>query len=235
MDVRNRRHVLHVGAFAFWIIITIIPILGIILSIASPYSFYDTRDDFRRFSDTFGVWAPLAFIGLQVLQVVVTPLSHYSVGYMGGFLFGPVWGGMYNYIGRIIGHIAAFWLARTIGAPIVRKFVPDKTYEKYDRLVAKHPAVLFLIYFLPLFPDDEISYLVGISRMRFGLFLLANVFGHVGGAVSLAYLGAGINTKDPVFWILFVGTLAGFPVLWWLSRRTGNPTASSAEDGSRNE
>jgi uncharacterized membrane protein YdjX (TVP38/TMEM64 family) len=207
------------AVFMFWLIITIIPIAGIIASIAFPVSFYSTQDDFRAFARTFGIWTPIAFIVLQVLQVIITPISHYSVGYMGGFLFGPLWGTIYNYVGRIIGHVSAYVLALTIGAPLARRFVPQQTIEKYERVVSTRSDMLMVMYFLPFFPDDELSYLAGLSRMRFQAFLLANIFGQIGGSMGMAYLGAGINTKDPLFWILMCVTIAGFPLLWYMGRR----------------
>jgi len=207
------------AVFVFWLIITIIPIAGIIASIAFPVSFYSTQDDFQAFARTFGIWTPLAFIVLQALQVIITPISHYSVGYMGGFLFGPLWGTIYNYVGRIIGHISSYVLALTIGAPLAKRFVPQQTIEKYEKVVSTRSDMLMVIYFLPFFPDDELSYLAGLSRMRFRAFLLANLFGQIGGSMGMAYLGAGINTKDPLFWILMCVTIAGFPLLWYMGRR----------------
>lgn len=54
--------------------------------------------------------------------------------------------------------------------------------------------------------------------MRFRAFFLANVFGQIGGAVSLAYFGSGIDTQDTLFRIIVVVTLIGFPCLWVLLR-----------------
>lgn len=212
-----------VAALVFWIIVTVFPILGIVASIFWPLSFYTTQVDYRHFIHTYGQWAPVALIGLQILQVVITPLSHYAVGYMGGFLFGPYLGGIYNYIGRVIGHTIAFYISRHVASPFVRRFVPSGTIDTYNRAVSNRPDLLFLIYFLPLFPDDEMSYLAGLSKMRTKFFMIANILGQLGGSFSLAYMGSGINTKDTLFWVLSIVTLAGFPILWILSKR--NPLA----------
>jgi uncharacterized membrane protein YdjX (TVP38/TMEM64 family) len=83
----------------------------------------------------------------------------------------------------------------------------EKTIKQFDRFVSgkdqkgitPQSLILFLIYFLPLFPDDEISYIVGLSTMSRRHFILANLFGHVGGAVSLAYIGSGVDTSDLYF------------------------------------
>ena len=211
------------AVYVFWLVITIIPILGLIWSVISPKDFEYWQTLSRQYIKLFGYFGPLFFILLQAFQVVVTPLSHYTVGAIGGYLYGPYWGGTLNYIGRVIGHIIAFTLARKYGRRWILKWVGQDTLTKYDRIFSGETNtkkmtiqhfILFLIYFLPLFPDDEISYLVGASNMSTKPFVLANLFGHLGGAFSLAYIGSGINTKDTLFWILTITTLAGFPAIW---------------------
>jgi uncharacterized membrane protein YdjX (TVP38/TMEM64 family) len=124
--------------------------------------------------------------------------------------------------GRIIGHITAFYIARALRSSLVNRFVDENVLREYDRIISGGPyqsLILFLIYFLPFFPDDEISYLVGLSKMPKSYFVLANLFGHLGGSFSLALIGSGIDTKDPWFWFLFLITLAGFPVIWFFLRK----------------
>jgi len=194
-------------SFIFWLLVTIIPIIGIIFSLTDPQSFTQAQDVWRDRITAFGILAPLAFIFIQALQVIITPISHYSIGVIGGFLYGPYLGGLFNWIGRMIGHVIAFFIARSLGRKVAEKFVKQET------------LILFILYFLPLFPDDELSYLAGLSKMKFRMFFLANFFGHVGGSLGLAYLGSGINTKDPLFWILSAVTLVGFPALYWLLKK----------------
>ena len=229
--------------FIFWFVITIIPILGLIWSVFSPKDFEYWQNISREYFAYFSIFGPIVFIGLQIIQVIITPLSHYTVGAIGGYLYGPYWGGILNYIGRVIGHGIAFIIAKQFGRAWIDKHLDTKTIARYDKIFAGNSNqnkqlnlqhfILFLIYFLPLFPDDEISYLVGISKMKFKPFLLANVFGHLGGAFSLAYLGSGVNTKDPLFWILTISTLAGFPVIWAMFRL--HEKGNVAENGVNNE
>ncbi len=203
----------------FWVIITLIPIVGLIIGLINPVEFYQTQDIYREKIMIFGIFAPLFFIALQVLQVVITPINHYSVGVAGGFLFGPFLGTLYNYIGRLIGHVIAFFIARLFGRKIAQKFISQKTLKQYDNYVSNKSLILFLIYFLPVFPDDEISYLAGLSKMKFKMFFIANIFGQIGGSLGLAYAGSGINTKDALFWIITIITLAGFPVFLLLTKK----------------
>jgi len=71
--------------------------------------------------------------------------------------------------------------------------VNKRIIDKYESTIQKiGPFGLFLIYFLPIFPDDEIIYLVGLSKMKFKDFLAATLFGRVGGMFGMAFVGATI-------------------------------------------
>ena len=228
------------AVYVFWAVVTIIPILGLIWSVISPKDFEVWQSASRQWMGRFGVFGPVVFIVIQALQVVFTPISHYTVGAIGGYLYGPLWGGILNYAGRIIGHCCAFEIARRLGRGFIVKHLDAKTVRKYDRIVAGggghekagglQSFILFLIYFLPLFPDDEISYLVGVSSMPRRMFILANVFGHLGGAFSLAYLGSGVDTKDALIWVLTISTLAGFPIMWLALRIHASRRARQQEN-----
>src|SRR3989344_3578669 len=115
--------------FIFWLIVTIIPIIGIIISITDPQNFNQAQEAWRNKIVVFGVFAPLAFVLIQALQVIITPISHYSIGVLGGFLYGPYLGALLNWTGRMIGHIAAFFIARFFGRRIADKFVSFETLQ----------------------------------------------------------------------------------------------------------
>lgn len=210
--------------FTFWLIITILPIIGIIFSLADPISFFATQEEYRTRIEAFGVFGPLFFVLLQAAQVVFTPINHYAVGIAGGFLYGPYIGGCLNWVGRIIGHLIAFLISKKLGRKAVDRFVNPKTIAKYDKYVSNQYLILFLIYFLPFFPDDEISYLAGLSKMDFKKFAITNLLGHTGGSFMLAYIGAGVDRNDPFWWLLVGLTIIGFPLIWWLFLRSKKRT-----------
>ena len=190
-----------------WYLFIIIPIILLILGYAFPNTFFSSQEQIRNFIEPFGVWAPLVFILINVLQVVITPFSHYVVGVAGGFLFGTWQGFLYNWIGRVIGTLIAFYLGRKFGRVIIKHLVKQENLSKYDRLFDKGKLVLFLMYFLPLFPDDELSYLAGFSSMKARIFIPIMLLGHIGGSLSLAYIGNGLSLTDPLFIAISLVTL----------------------------
>ena len=51
----------------------------------------------------WGMWAPLVFIGIQALQVVVAPIPGEITGFLGGFVFGQWVGLAYSMVGLSLG------------------------------------------------------------------------------------------------------------------------------------
>ncbi|MEG0540717.1 MAG: VTT domain-containing protein [Angelakisella sp.] len=120
-----------------------------------------------------GLLAPLLFILLQVVQVVV-PIIPGAAGCVAGvIIFGPWQGFLYNYIGICIGSVINFLLARRYGQPLVRSMVKESVYNKYvgwlDR--GNHFTTLFaLAIFLPVAPDDFLCMLAGLTKMELTTF-----------------------------------------------------------------
>jgi len=190
-----------------WYLLIIIPILLIILGYIFPSAFFSNQEKLQAFIEPYGAWGPLIFILIQILQVVLTPINHYVIGIVGGFLFGTWHGFFYNWIGRVIGTLIAFILGRKFGRKIIQHVVKPKTLKKYDKLFDKGTIVIFLMYSLPLFPIDELSYLAGFSSMKAKIFVPIIAIGHIGGSLTLAYIGSGISTKDPLFYFFLFGLI----------------------------
>ena len=190
-----------------WYLLTIIPIILLILGYIYPSSFFSNQERIRDFVESYGIFAPIVFVIIQILQVVLTPISHYVVGLAGGFIFGTWYGFILNYIGRVIGTLIAFYLGRNFGRRIIKHLVKQENVAKYDKLFEKGRLILFLMYFLPIFPDDEISYLAGFSSMKARVFIPIILLGHIGGSLGLAFLGSGLSYSSPLFIIFSLITL----------------------------
>jgi len=199
----------------------LLPVVGLVVyGYFNPWGAFGSVENIQNLVKQYVLLAPLVFIGIQILQVVITPINHYVVSVAGGVLFGPWLGTLYNWIGRVIGHLIAFYLSRTFGRRLVKKLVGEEALAKYDKIWDRNGGFyLFLIYFLPLFPDDEISYIVGISKMKKRVFLAAAIFGHIGGSFALAFVGAGWSQQNPVILAIFAVLTIAALLLWIFRKR----------------
>lgn len=194
----------------FWIIISALPILLIVLGYIFPFQFFKNQESIREFVTGLGIWAPFGFIGIQIVQVIITPISHYTVSLAGGYLFGIWEGFIYNWIGRVVGSILAFYISRYFYKRVITRTVNPDFIKKYNFYFNKGLLLLFMAYVLPFFPDDELTYLAGISRIRPKIFLPIMAIGHSVGSLALAYYGHGVQSfSEPLFIILLAILVVG--------------------------
>ena len=170
-------------------------------------SFLVDKESIRDIVSNYGIFSPLIFILIQITQNIVAPIAHQPLLMAGGFIFNPITGFFLNWIGTIIGTFLIVLISKKFGRPLVNKMVSEKIISKYDSFVKKiSPFGLFLIYAIPFFPDDEITYLVGLSAMPLRSIVLAIISGKIGGATN-SFIG-----NDPVSGT-FISIIIGGAVL----------------------
>jgi uncharacterized membrane protein YdjX (TVP38/TMEM64 family) len=139
----------------------------------------------------WGILAPVIFIGLQALQVVVAPIPGEVTGILGGYLFGEWLGFLYSTIGLTLGSVAAFGVGRWLGIRYVRGLVSREVWEKLGFIVEAEGTILCLIvYLIPGLPKDVVCYLFGLSPMPFWVFTLVSGLGRMPGTWVLSAQGA---------------------------------------------
>jgi uncharacterized membrane protein YdjX (TVP38/TMEM64 family) len=70
----------------------------------------------------FGPLAPLIYMGVFSLQILLAPLPGQFMGVMGGYLFGVLLGSLYSISGLMLGAGLAMTLARRFGRPLLNRF-----------------------------------------------------------------------------------------------------------------
>ncbi len=134
----------------------------------------------------WGILAPVIFIALQALQVVIAPIPGEVTGILGGFLFGEWLGLFYSTIGLTLGSVAAFGVGRWLGAHYVRTLVSQATWDKMGFIVEAEGAILcFIIYLMPGLPKDMVCYLFGMSPMPLWVFTLVSTLGRIPSTMTL--------------------------------------------------
>ena len=99
---------------------------------------WDIMPDHHRLKEfifSFGAYSFLAFILLQIIQVVVAPIPGGAIEFLGGYLFGVKAGFLYSTIGLTLGSWFAFSLVKIFEKRVVEKFVSPKMMKKFDYLI----------------------------------------------------------------------------------------------------
>ena len=152
---------------------------------------YQDHHQLKKVISSFGPYAPLAYILLQITQVVIAPVPGGAVEFLGGYLFGVKAGLIYSMIGLILGSWLAFSLARIFEKIAVEKFVSAETRKKFDYLVEHEGVILsFVLFLLPGFPKDALCYILGLTPMHVGIFLIISTLGRIPGTLMAILQGA---------------------------------------------
>ena len=174
--------------------------------------FYDLLQDPHRLKEmitSFGPYSPLIYILLQLSQVVATPIPGGAVEFLGGYLFGVKAGLLYSMIGSLVGSWLAFSMARLFKRWAVEKFVSPKTMKKFDYLIGHEGVILsFLLFLIPGFPKDALCYILGLTPMHLGIFLMISTIGRIPGTLMATLQGAKAFEHQYKLFLILLGVSA---------------------------
>jgi uncharacterized membrane protein YdjX (TVP38/TMEM64 family) len=173
------------------ILILIVGGLTLILYETGVIQFFLNKKRMAHYLNSLGPWSAVVFVLLQVAQVVAAPIPGEVTGFLGGYLFGKFFGVVLSTIGLTLGSYLAFILARTFGRPLVEKFIPNSTMQRFDYLLHHKAAFLvFLLFLVPGFPKDWLCYILGLGRLTTTEFLVLGGTGRLFGTILLTLGGS---------------------------------------------
>jgi uncharacterized membrane protein YdjX (TVP38/TMEM64 family) len=178
---------------------------------------FESKERLRDYVQGWGAWAPIAFLLMQVLQVLIAPIPGEISGIAGGFIFGAWKATFFSIIGLTLGSAIAFLTARIIGQPLVKLVMSQETMVKfYSWTHGRRTLVLLVLFLFPGFPKDLLSYFLGLTPMRFVTFLGICFVGRLPGTLLLGVGGAAIYKEN---WfalaIISVVTLIIVIAIYW--------------------
>jgi uncharacterized membrane protein YdjX (TVP38/TMEM64 family) len=202
-------------AVVVWLVVSDAPLVRTIVRM------YSDKHYLKHMVASWGWMAPLVFIVIQALQVVVSPIPGEITGPVGGALFGTLWGAVYSTIGLTLGTLACFALGRKWGEPLVRPWLSEHHWNRMSFILEAEGAILcFILYVIPGFPKDIISYLFGISPMPFWLFAVITTVARLPGTIISSYFGANVAEQQYVYAIAFIAIIAALclPLYYYRDR-----------------
>jgi uncharacterized membrane protein YdjX (TVP38/TMEM64 family) len=178
---------------------------------------FQDRHQLKKVIKSFGPYSPLVFISFHILHAVIPPIPGEAIEFLGGYLFG-VWVGMlYSMIGLIIGSWLSFSIARIFGRGVVKRFVSPGLRKKFDYLIGHEGVILsFLLFLIPGFPKVALCYLLGLTPMRLGIFLIISTIGRIPGTLMATLQGAKAFDQQYVTVSILLGISALIILLFYI-------------------
>lgn len=164
-------------------IINIISIIFIAISVYFAYKGYKMNiftsvTSLQNFLQGYGVWAPLIFMLVQLIQIIIPVIPGGISTAFGVVMFGPFWGFVYNYISISLGSIIVFLISRFFGKDIVISIFGQESFDKYGKWLNHEKYNKFFAWaiLLPVAPDDFLCYFSGLTDMKFKTFVKIILF-----------------------------------------------------------
>jgi uncharacterized membrane protein YdjX (TVP38/TMEM64 family) len=141
-----------------------------------------------------GPLAPIAYVLLKALTVVVTPVSGTPLRLAAGTLFGFWEGVILSVLGSVLGGSVNFWIARRFGRRVVLRLLGPNALVRVDPLLGRlndwRALVLARIVLAPIW--DVISYGVGLTRVRFRTYLIVALLCDIIPSMILVGVGSSV-------------------------------------------
>jgi uncharacterized membrane protein YdjX (TVP38/TMEM64 family) len=139
---------------------------------------------------SWGAWAAVCYPLLFALcNILLLPGGILAVG--GGFFFGLWWGFLIVFAGNVVATAISFALSRSIARQwFQRKLSGNLTVRALGPAVERESWKIILLSQLhPLFPTSLLNYFYGLTRIRFGSYMLWASIGRIPGIFLYAYVG----------------------------------------------
>lgn len=181
---------------------------------------------FRAWIDAHGWLGRLAFVGISVLQIVIAIIPGEPVEMFAGYAFGFWLGTALCEAGILIGGALVFAFVHRFGRRALEIFF---SREKVDSLgflkdEKKLGFWVFLLFFIPGTPKDILTYVVPLTSMKLGHFLLLSGVARLPSVITSTIGGDALGTGNhwfavAVFAVAGILSLAGALVYRRITRR----------------
>lgn len=215
---KNSKDIVH------WVKAALLVVLLVVLCVLVwrelPPEWLDSRW-LEAWITSMGALAPLAYILLRAVAIVLTVVPNAPLDVAGGVLFGPFLGTIYSLIGSEAGAVACFLLARVLGREAITRIL-HRDVSFSGRFPQRQLAYIVLFARLePVFSFALVSYGAGLTGMSLGAFALSTLVGMTPGTVLLNYYGKSFFTAVTLWEQILLGlalvvVLLVIPI--WISR-----------------
>lgn len=204
------------------IVIGFLALVGIYFWVAAAFNISFTVDarPFRDWVDRWGIWGPLVFIAIMALSVLFAPIPNAPIFVAAGLAWGPILGTFYSMVGMLLGSAMAFWVARRLGRGYLPRLIGHKAARRLDQLTdAMGGRLVFWARMMPAVNFDWISYLAGLTSIRFWPFFFYSLLGMLTPTAVAVVAGDSLGKDFRItlglggLWVL--GIVLSGAYFWW--------------------
>jgi uncharacterized membrane protein YdjX (TVP38/TMEM64 family) len=160
----------------------------------------------RQWLIDLGPIAPVAYVVVYALQVILAPIPGLPIGAAAGFVFGLVPAVIFGSAGLGIGVLVALVAGRVWGLRLLARVAGPDAIAKWEQLRLVNSPATWLVIFLGPSPD-LILFVAGMTRIPLPRLFLVALIGRAPAMVAATLLGAGTLDMGP--WLVAGAALIG--------------------------
>lgn len=178
-----------------------------VLKLTGALDKIQTPEDLKELILRGGVFSYAVYFLIQFMQVTVIPIPAIIVTVAGTLVFGPPVTIIISIAAQMLGAVVAFYLGRKLGRRVAVWIAGEEQTKKWETQLSKGKYVFFLMMLFPLFPDDILCLIAGLTDMSFKFFVVANLITRPIAIVSTCYLGSGRLIPFHGYWLILWAVL----------------------------
>ena len=168
------------------------------LAVGEGETVADAGRHFKDMINGYGAWGVLIAFGIQVLQVVVSPIPGEVIETGMGLAFGWFGGAVICLLGAALSSFLIMLLVRRFGTKFVELFVSlDKINNlKFINSEKKLNRWVLILYMLPGTPKDPLIFFFGLTRIKISTFVVISTLARIPSIVTSTIGGQWIEQKE---------------------------------------
>lgn len=201
------------------IVLVLVVVLAVALILARPAHawllalFADAESAIRQRES----WGMVLFVSLAAVSAMFAFVSSAILVPVAIYVWGPVVCFLLLWLGWFLGGLAGYAIGRYLGRPVVERLARPGALARYEGWARSGKSLVPVLMIQIGVPSDLASYVFGLVRCRFGLFVIALALAEIPYALGAVYLGASFLERRIV--PLVVLGLGGILLSVWALRR----------------
>jgi uncharacterized membrane protein YdjX (TVP38/TMEM64 family) len=201
------------------IALALLVLLAVLLTLARPVHawllslFAQAESAIRQREE----WGMLIFVSLAAVSAMLAFVSSAVLVPVAIYVWGPVVCFLLLWTGWFLGGLAGYAIGRYFGRPVVERLVRPEALARYEGWARSGKSLVPILVIQLGVPSDLASYVFGLVRCRFVVFVAALALAEIPYALGAVYIGASFLERQIV--PLVVLGLAGALLSVWAIRR----------------
>lgn len=147
------------------------------------------------------------YIGVQIFQIVVSIIPGQIIQFAAGYAYNFWLAYLFSIIGIALGTLLTFYIAKLLGHDFVHMAFGEERVNKYMKRInsKKGFIILFILFLIPGVPKDMLTYVAGVSEIRFLPFLIMNLVGRTPALMGTILIGSFARSHSYVGMYILIG------------------------------